>query len=171
MNYWKRQTSDAIRGLTQDRLTAQIESYNNGYLADFALTAEAMEQRDDVLKNVIAKRKKAVTRHGWEVGKYRVYEHQVSAKNVDLTVEHYSNTIATSTLGIRNITLSYPFVPASPWFALFTRHESPVALPKKHTTTRKRHTIPQKDTLFFIPPGGRGDRVCFPLTSNRKPIL
>ena len=67
MNYWKRQSFDTIRGLTQERLTGQIESYNNGYLADFALTAEAMEQRDDVLKNVIAKRKKAVTRHGWEV--------------------------------------------------------------------------------------------------------
>ena len=67
MNYWRRQTTDAIRGLTQERLTGQIESYNNGHLAEFSLTAEAMEQRDDVLKNVIAKRKKAVTRHGWEV--------------------------------------------------------------------------------------------------------
>jgi hypothetical protein len=39
-------------------------------------------------------------------GKYRVYEHQVSAKHVDLTVEHYSNTIVTSTAGLRKITLS-----------------------------------------------------------------
>src|SRR5688572_28121579 len=39
-------------------------------------------------------------------GKYRVYEHQSSAKTVDLTVEHYSNTIATSTVGLRKITLS-----------------------------------------------------------------
>jgi hypothetical protein len=38
-------------------------------------------------------------------GKYRVYEHQVSAKHVDLTVEHYSDTVVTSTVGIRKITL------------------------------------------------------------------
>lgn len=36
-------------------------------------------------------------------GKYRVYFHQVSAKHVDLTVEHYSNTIITSTVGLRKI--------------------------------------------------------------------
>src|SRR5688500_14003195 len=39
-------------------------------------------------------------------GKYRVYEHQVNAKHVDLTVEHYSNTIVTSTVGIRKITVA-----------------------------------------------------------------
>jgi hypothetical protein len=39
-------------------------------------------------------------------GKFRVYEHQVSAKHVDLTVEHYSNTVITSTAGLRKITLS-----------------------------------------------------------------
>ncbi len=56
-----------IRGLTAERLAAQIDGYVNGYVANFALTVEAMEQRDDILKNVITKRKKAVTRHGWEV--------------------------------------------------------------------------------------------------------
>ncbi len=39
-------------------------------------------------------------------GKYRVYEHQVSAKMVDLTVEHYSNVIVTSTVGLRKLTIS-----------------------------------------------------------------
>ncbi|HEX7859001.1 MAG TPA: DUF935 family protein [Verrucomicrobiae bacterium] len=67
MNYWKRQIADPIRGLTLDRLTSQIDAYNNGCLAEFALTAEAMENRDDILKNVITKRKKALTRHGWEI--------------------------------------------------------------------------------------------------------
>ena len=71
---------------------------------------------------------------------------------------------------------SLVFIRGSLVFAL--RHHvamSPVALPKRHTTTRKRHTIPQKDThlasrsertssghtleaalgtQFFIPPGG-----------------
>lgn len=38
-------------------------------------------------------------------GKYRVYEQQVSAKHVDLSVEHYSNTVVTSTIGLRKITV------------------------------------------------------------------
>jgi hypothetical protein len=67
MNFWKRQFSDPIRGLTLDRLIRQIDAYQNGYLADFALSADAMENRDDMLKNVISKRKKALTRHGWEI--------------------------------------------------------------------------------------------------------
>jgi phage gp29-like protein len=56
-----------IRGLTLEVLNRQLEAYTNGFLADFALTCDAMQERDDVLKNVIAKRKKAVARHGWEV--------------------------------------------------------------------------------------------------------
>src|SRR5436190_4950165 len=67
MKLWKREIGDPIRGLTLDRLASQLEAYNRGLLAQFAITAEAMEQRDDVLKNVISKRKKAVTRHGWEI--------------------------------------------------------------------------------------------------------
>src|SRR4051812_35142214 len=66
-NYWRRQISDPIRNLTVERLTRQIESFEAGYVAEFAVTAEAMEQRDDLLKNVITKRKKAITRHGWEI--------------------------------------------------------------------------------------------------------
>ena len=39
-------------------------------------------------------------------GKFRVYEQQVSAKMVDLTVEHYSNVLVTSPLGLRKLTIS-----------------------------------------------------------------
>lgn len=39
-------------------------------------------------------------------GKYRVYEQQISAKLVDLTVEHYSNCVVTSTTGLRKLTIS-----------------------------------------------------------------
>jgi hypothetical protein len=38
--------------------------------------------------------------------KYRVYEQQVNAKMVDLTVEHYSNVVVTSTVGLRKLTIS-----------------------------------------------------------------
>ena len=39
-------------------------------------------------------------------GKYRVYEQQVNAKLVDLTVEHYSNVLVTSSVGLRKLTIS-----------------------------------------------------------------
>ena len=39
-------------------------------------------------------------------GKYRVYEQQVNSKLVDLTVEHYSNVLITSTIGLRKLTIS-----------------------------------------------------------------
>lgn len=39
-------------------------------------------------------------------GKIRVYEQRINAKLIDITVEHYSNIIITSTLGIRKITVS-----------------------------------------------------------------
>ena len=38
--------------------------------------------------------------------KYRVYEQQISAKLIDLSLEHYSNVVITSTLGIRKLTIS-----------------------------------------------------------------
>jgi len=39
-------------------------------------------------------------------GKFRVYEQQVSAKMTDLTVEHYSNVLLTSTVGLRKLTIA-----------------------------------------------------------------
>lgn len=39
-------------------------------------------------------------------GKYRVYEQPVSSKLIDLTVEHYSNCVLTSTVGLRKLTIS-----------------------------------------------------------------
>jgi hypothetical protein len=39
-------------------------------------------------------------------GKYRVYEQQVNSKLVDLTVEHYSNVLITSTVGLRKLTIT-----------------------------------------------------------------
>ena len=39
-------------------------------------------------------------------GKYRVYEQQISANLIDLTVEHYSNVAVTSTVGLRKLTIT-----------------------------------------------------------------
>ena len=39
-------------------------------------------------------------------GKYRVYEQPIGSKMVDITVEHYSNVLVTSTVGLRKLTIS-----------------------------------------------------------------
>lgn len=39
-------------------------------------------------------------------GKFRVYRQEVTSKLIDITVEHYSNIVCTSTLGIRKRTIS-----------------------------------------------------------------
>ena len=39
-------------------------------------------------------------------GKYRVYEQPISSKLTDLTVEHYSNVVVTSSAGLRTLTIS-----------------------------------------------------------------
>lgn len=57
----------AIRGLDLNSLSRQLEAFNAGYLAQFAQTAQLMEERDELLRNVISKRKKAVSRLPWEV--------------------------------------------------------------------------------------------------------
>jgi phage gp29-like protein len=66
MNF-KLSIPDPIRGLTLHKLNQQLDAYANGQIADFAFTADVMETRDDILMNVILKRKKAVARHPWEI--------------------------------------------------------------------------------------------------------
>ena len=39
-------------------------------------------------------------------GKYRIYDQAVSAKMIDLTVEHYCNCVVTSTVGLRKLTIT-----------------------------------------------------------------
>lgn len=56
-----------IRNLTPQLLASYLDAYDAGYIAQFALAAETIERRDDLLKSVVPKRKKAVTRHGWEI--------------------------------------------------------------------------------------------------------
>jgi hypothetical protein len=56
-----------IRNLTPDRLTRMLDAFEQGYLAEAALTWETIEKRDDTIKSVAPKRKKAIARHGWEV--------------------------------------------------------------------------------------------------------
>jgi hypothetical protein len=56
-----------IRNLTPERLTQMLDAFEQGYLAEAALTWDTIEKRDDTIKSVSPKRKKAIARHGWEV--------------------------------------------------------------------------------------------------------
>jgi hypothetical protein len=80
-----------LTGSTKGKITGDI------VLLFYALDETSIDDPTD------AKRFWSATEGG---GKYRVYGNQVSAKNIDLTVEHYSNTVVTSTIGIRRITVS-----------------------------------------------------------------
>lgn len=56
-----------IRALTPDSLTRILDGFHEGELRSAALLWEAIEQRDDVIKAVATKRKKAPARFGWEI--------------------------------------------------------------------------------------------------------
>ena len=58
---------DPIRNLTPERLTRQLDDFHAGYLREAALMWEAMEQRDDIIQAVAAKRKMSAGRNGWDV--------------------------------------------------------------------------------------------------------
>lgn len=44
-----------------------LDDFDAGYLGDAARVFELLEERDDLLRGVISKRKKSVARHGWAV--------------------------------------------------------------------------------------------------------
>lgn len=56
-----------LRSLTPEVLSRQLEAFTVGYLREIALTWDAMERRDAMLKNVAMKRKKSVARNGWDI--------------------------------------------------------------------------------------------------------
>ena len=58
MEMFQRMRFNPIRGMDPERLSTQIDQFHYGYLRDFALTMEAIENRDDKLKCVAPKRKK-----------------------------------------------------------------------------------------------------------------
>lgn len=56
-----------IRSLTPQSLSTMLDSFSAGFLREFAIAADKIEERDDILKAVVPKRQKSVSRHGWEI--------------------------------------------------------------------------------------------------------
>ena len=85
-----------IRNLTPAILAQQLERFDAGYLRGAALTWDKIEHRDDVLKSVAPKRKKAVSRHGYEIV---ALDESAEAQRHKDTLEYFYNNL-TCTSGV-----------------------------------------------------------------------
>jgi hypothetical protein len=56
-----------LTNLNPAALSRHLDAFEAGHLREAALIWDALEQRDDLLRGVISKRKKSVARHGWTV--------------------------------------------------------------------------------------------------------
>src|SRR6476660_2362799 len=63
----KRLRFNPLTSINPTSLTRYLDAFETGYLRQAACVWEALEQRDDLLRTVIAKRKKSSARHGWTV--------------------------------------------------------------------------------------------------------
>ena len=63
----KRSRFNPIRTLTPELLAQHLDSFGVGLLQSFALDAQAIKRRDDVISVALPKREKAVSRHGYAV--------------------------------------------------------------------------------------------------------
>jgi phage gp29-like protein len=95
----KRSRYDPIRRLTPQYLLRVMDTFANGYLREFALLADAIKNRDDMISVALGKREKAVARHGFVILPFeglgpaqaaRAAQHQAALKHFydQLTVTH-----------------------------------------------------------------------------------
>jgi hypothetical protein len=63
----KRWRFNPLTNLQPSALARHLDAFEAGHVREAALIWGALEQRDDLLRTVISKRKKSVARHGWTV--------------------------------------------------------------------------------------------------------
>ena len=63
----KRSRYNPIRQLSPEYLARVIDIFNNGYLREFALMADAIKRRDPIVQVAMRKREKGVARHGVKI--------------------------------------------------------------------------------------------------------
>ena len=99
LTWVKRSRYNPIRILNPEYLSRVMDTFANGYLREFALLADAIKNRDDMISVALGKREKAVARHGFEIipldgldeaQQARAAEHQSALKFFydQLTVTH-----------------------------------------------------------------------------------
>jgi len=89
-----------IRNLTPQLLASQIDSFEAGYLRSLAMTMEKIEDRDDTLKSVAPKRKKSVSRHGYEI---LTTEDSPKAEGHKEELEFFYNNLTSTSAVDRNV--------------------------------------------------------------------
>lgn len=85
-----------IRGLTPQLLATQLDNFNLGFISWTALTWDAIERRDDVLKGVASKRKKSVARLEWEI--LTIDDSAEAKQHQEALQEFYDNLTAVNAL-------------------------------------------------------------------------
>ncbi len=91
-----RKKFNALRGLTPDLFVNYLEAFRHGFIANLAVTWDAMERRDYTLSSVIPKRKKSVARLEWEI--VQQDESPEARAQRDVLDYFYRNLTATSAL-------------------------------------------------------------------------
>ena len=89
-----------IRNLTPQLLATQIDNFEAGYLRSLAMTMEKIEDRDDTLKSVAPKRKKSVSRHGYEI---LTVDDSPEAERHKETLEFFYNNLTATSAVDRNM--------------------------------------------------------------------
>ncbi len=83
-----------LPSLTPQLLASYLDSFRLGFFRNTALTWDAMERRDYKLQAVAPKRKKAVSRHGWEI---LTLNDSPAAQQQKLALEYFYNHLTATT--------------------------------------------------------------------------
>ncbi|MCX6994148.1 MAG: DUF935 family protein [Kiritimatiellaeota bacterium] len=92
-----------IRTLSPQLLSQYLDEFKAGYLRSCALTFEAIEDRDDTLKGVAGKRKKAAARNGWEIltlDSIDESQKTEAASHKQVLLDFYNNITVTSAIDL-----------------------------------------------------------------------
>ena len=83
-----------IKTLTPDSLSQMLDAFSSGHMKLAAMTWDAIERRDDVIRGVASKRKKSVARLNWEI---LAIDDSNLAKDQKAVLEFfYNNLVATN---------------------------------------------------------------------------
>ena len=83
-----------IKTLTPDSLSQMLDAFSSGHMKLAAMTWDAIERRDDVIRGVASKRKKSVARLNWEI---LAIDDSNLAKDQKAALEFfYNNLVATN---------------------------------------------------------------------------
>src|SRR6478672_5971810 len=83
-----------VTNLTPSLLLRHLDVLDNGYHREATVLWQYLEERDDILRTVTAKRKKSVARHGWTVLPKEGLppsKQKLAARHVDALEFFYSN--------------------------------------------------------------------------------